>query len=102
MIYVNQEQLDQVKYLLERSAQGIHLLFDAQTIHRIASTKRMDGDKERISQAEKLLEQMILCPTISGKKAFLESLAPEAHDDVARIYFNIVQNSIQEAQGFPQ
>ena len=99
MIYVNQEQLDQVKYLLERSAQGVHILFDANTIRRIASKKEA---KERVEKAEKLLEHMILCPSISGKKAFLETLDAETHDDVARVYFNIVQNSAQESQGFTQ
>jgi hypothetical protein len=99
MIYVNQEQLDQVKYLLERSAQGVHLLFDSNTIRRIATK---DEAKERTEKAEKLLEQMILCPSISSKKAFLETLDVETHDDVARVYFNIVHNSAQETQEFTQ
>jgi hypothetical protein len=102
MIYVNQEQLDQVKYLLEQSAKGNHLLFDCRTIHRIAyrigkEENRADG---RLQRAEALLEQLILRPTISSKKAFLETLDPDTHDDVARVYFNIVQNSAQEHQGF--
>ncbi len=101
MIYVNEEQLEQVKYLLEQSAQGNHLLFDENTIRRIALRL---GKKEkrdaRIEKAESLLEQMILCPTISSKKAFLEKLDPSTHDDVASVYFNIVQNTAQENQGF--
>ena len=101
MIYVNQEQLDQVKYLLDQSAQGVHLLFDAGTIYRI-STKNLEEDKSRLSKAEQLLEQMILCPSISSKKSFLEKLDPQTYDDVARVYFTIVQNSAQDKQGFPQ
>lgn len=101
MIYVNQEQLDQVKYLLDQSALGNHILFDRRTIQRIAvrigTTETRD---ERIEKAESLLEQMILRPTISDKKAFLETLDPSTHDDVARVYFNIVQNSAQEKQAF--
>lgn len=101
MIYVNQEQLDQVKYLLDQSALGNHLLFDGSTIYRIASRiGHTEARNDRIDMAEKLLEQMILRPSISQKKAFLESLDPETYDDVARVYFNIVQNSAQEKQGF--
>ena len=37
MIYVSQEQLDQVNYLLAQSALGNHLLFDDSTIRRVAS-----------------------------------------------------------------
>ncbi len=101
MIYVNQEQLDQVKYLLEQSALGNHLLFNEGTIRRIAPHlgKQVERDA-RIERAEKLMEQMILCPSISSKKHFLETLDAETYDDVARVYFNIVQNTAQENQGF--
>jgi hypothetical protein len=101
MIYVNQEQLDQVKYLLEQSAIGNHLLFDGKTIYRIADRiGNKDSRSERVQKAEKLLEQMILCPTLSSKKNFLEGLDSETYDDVAHVYFNIVQNTAEEKQGF--
>ncbi len=101
MIYVNQEQLDQVKYLLEQSAVGNHLLFDDKTIHRIAlRIGQQESRDERQEKAEQLLEQMILRPTLSSKRAFLEGLDQQTYEDVARIYFNIVQNSAQEKQAF--
>lgn len=101
MIYVNKEQLDQVKYLLEQSAMGNHLLFDGKTIHRIASRiGNKEEQSERVQKAEKLLEQMILCPTLGSKKNFLETLDAQTYDDVAHVYFNIVQNTAEENQGF--
>lgn len=101
VIYVNQDQLDQVKYLLEQSALGNHLLFDESTLRRIAPRiGHKEARNERIEKAEQLMEQMILRPTISSKKAFLEGLAPDVYDDVARVFFNIVQNTAQEKQGF--
>jgi hypothetical protein len=101
MIYVSQEQLDQVKYLLKQSAQGNHLLFDERTIHRIADRLgNSESRDERVEKAEALLEQMILRPTIKAKKDFLAGLDPLTYDDVARVYFNIVQNTAQENQGF--
>jgi hypothetical protein len=101
VIYVNQEQLDQVKYLLEQSARGNHLLFDESTLRRIAPRiGHAEKRSERVEKAEQLLEQMILRPSISSKKAFLEELEPDVYDDVARVFFNIVQNTVQEKQGF--
>jgi hypothetical protein len=101
MIYVNQEQLDQVKYLLEQAALGNHLLFNEGTIRRIAPMIGQEIARDtRVERAEKLMEQMILCPSISSKKTFLENLDSETYDDVARVYFNIVQNTAQEHQGF--
>ncbi len=101
MIYVNQDQLDQVKYLLEQSAQGNHLLFDETTLRRVAPRiGHQEKRSERVEKAERLLEQMILRPSIASKRAFLEALDPEVYDDVARVFFNIVQNTVQEKQGF--
>jgi hypothetical protein len=101
VIYVNQDQLDQVKYLLQQSAQGNHLLFDEKTLRRIAPRiGQQETRSERVEKAEHLLEQMILRPSISSKRAFLEALDPELYDEVARVYFNIVQNTAQENQGF--
>lgn len=100
MIYVSQEQLDQVKYLLKQSAQGNHLLFDDRTVRRIAEQLGQSDRDERVEKAEALLEQMILRPTIKAKKDFLANLDPTTRDDVALVYFNIVQNTAQENQGF--
>ena len=101
MIYVNQEQLDQVKYLLRQSAQGNHLLFDEAVLRRVAPRLgKKEPRDERVERAEHLLEQMILRPSISSKRAFLEGLDSETYDEVARVYFNIVQNTAKENQGF--
>ncbi|RZA05128.1 MAG: hypothetical protein EOP11_13510 [Proteobacteria bacterium] len=99
MIYVSQEQLDQVNYLLSQSALGNHLLFDQHTLRRVLPNLSVSTIRSpEVEKAEKLMEQMILRPTIGAKKAFLESLSPELHDDVARVYFNIVQNTARETQ----
>jgi hypothetical protein len=101
VIYVNQDQLDQVKYLLRQSAQGNHLLFDEKVLRRIAPRiGQPEARDELVKKAEHLLEQMILRPSISSKRAFLEELDPETYDEVARVYFNIVQNTVAENQGF--
>lgn len=99
MIYVSQEQLDQVNYLLAQSALGNHLLFDHHTLRRVLPDLiPVETRTPAVEKAEKLLEQMILRPSIGAKKAFLESLSPELHDDVARVYFNIVQKTASETQ----
>ncbi len=103
MIYVNQEQLDQVKYLLEQSALGNHILFHSDTIKTVMKQKKSEAqEKIRVEMAEKQLEKMILCPSISTKKAFLETLDKETYEDVLRVYLNIVQNTAQESQNYKQ
>lgn len=100
MIYVNQNQLDQVQYLVDQSARGNHILFDADTIKRISRLPKADLEDDRTEIAEKLLEQLILCPTLQQKKMFLANLDKHTHDDVARVFLNIVANTAQERQDF--
>lgn len=102
MIYVNQEQLDQVKYLLEQSAAGNHILFHSDAIKKILKKGLKEPVKERVEKAEKLLEQMILCPTIATKKTFLETLDQESYEDVFHVYLNIVQNTAQDSLPYQQ
>jgi hypothetical protein len=101
MIYVNQDQLDQVHYILEQSANGNHLLFSSETIKRLAyKTMGEPESRLRLENGERLLEQMILKPNLTLKKEFLEALDTDSFEDVVRVYFNIVQNTAQETQSF--
>ncbi len=100
MIYVSEDQLEQVQYLLEQSTLGNHVLFDLDTIRRIAPTlgqeARTEFEKGLLMSAEKLLEELILCPSIDAKMDFLQCLDPEVRDEVARVYLRIVENAAAE------
>lgn len=99
MIYVNQDQLDQVHYLLEQSANGNHLLFSSDTIKSFAKKRGLhEADKIRVERGEKLMEQMILCPNLTLKKEFLEKLDSDSFECIVQVYFNIVQNTAKETQ----
>ena len=100
MIYVNQQQLDHIRYLVEQSAQGNHILFDPETVKRVSKQNRSDLEKDRTEVAEKLLEQIILCTTIEQKKLFISNLDRKTQDDVARVFLKIVANTAQEHQGY--
>ena len=100
MIYVSEDQLDQVQYLLYQSAQGNHILFDNDTIRRIAPSLAAellsDDARSRVENAERLLEQLILCPSIDAKLDFLAELDRPTRDEVALVYLKIVENAAAE------
>ena|SRR3989338_1871055 len=102
MVYVNQNQLDQVQYLIEQSILGNHILFNNETIIRIAIGNAKDLERNRMEKAERLIEEMILCPTLDAKRCFLAKLDHDTHDDVARVYLNIVHNRVYESSTFLQ
>lgn len=80
---------------------GNHILFDHHTIRDIASHETKENS-DRVEKAEKLLEQMILCPTIAKKREFLADLDHDTYLDVAKVFLNIVQNTLRDTQEFPQ
>ena len=104
MIYVNQEQLKQVEYLLAQAAQGNHVLFDTQVVREVFSR---GGEPERESAqseeesygVEHLIERLISQPSLAQKRAYLERLDPPTFERVVRTYFNIVENNIFESLG---
>lgn len=102
MIYVNQKQLDQVKYLLEQSTRGFHVLFEPQTIRKAFDLSEYHSDETDDDSAEKHIENLILQPTLVSKRAYLENLDSDTYLQVVRTYFSIVENNIFETLKFTQ
>ena len=99
MVYIDKEQLKQVEYLFNQSAQGLHLLFDNANIRRVLSQPTEDMDFftfENVDRIQKLLSDFIAKETLQQKLEFLEKLDQETYDLLLRTYFNIVENSIFE------
>ncbi|MGE4233126.1 MAG: hypothetical protein AB7F43_07340 [Bacteriovoracia bacterium] len=109
MIYVNQEQLDQVKYLIEQSSKGFHILFETDLIRKAfdlsdnpVEEPEDEAPEDGDNSIEKHIENMILQPTILSKRAYLENLEPKVFSKVIKTYFSIVENNIIEAMEYQQ
>ena len=99
MVYINKDQLKEVEYLFNQSAQGLHVLFDNASIRRVLSkpTEEMDYfNFENVNRIQHILSEFISKESITEKKAFLETLDQDTFDLLLRTYFNIVENSIFE------
>jgi len=97
MIYVSEDQLEQVEYLIGQSIQGNHILFDQDTIKRVFGAFDNDNPSEKEAYGvEHHIERMILQPTLLQKRAYLEKLDHKTFELVVRTYFNIVENSLFE------
>ena len=59
-------------------------------------TPESDEEKIRHEQAERLLEELILCPSLDEKLCFLERLDAGTYDEVARVYLKVVENAASE------
>ncbi len=96
MIYVSENQLSQVEYLLAQSMNGHHVLFDLDLIRNAVGDSPKELSQVEIKTIEKQIETLISKPTLMHKRLYLETLAPETMRRLIRVYFNIVENNIFE------
>ena len=99
MVYIDKNQLSEVEYLFNQSAQGLHILFDNANIRRVLSqpTEEIDFFSfENVQKIQKILSDFIAKSTIKSKMDFLDNLDQGTYDLLLRTYFNIVENSIYE------
>lgn len=98
MIYVSEDQLSQVEYLIEQSMHGNHILFDLECVREIFQiTPGQTLSEEAAYEVEPLIEKLILQPTLQQKRAFLEALDQDTLSRVVKTYFNIVENNLYES-----
>jgi hypothetical protein len=99
VIYVSKDQLDQVEYLINQSALGNHVLFDAETVRRVFDSPNLYNavfTEEQAYEVEHHIERLMGQPSLTQKRAYLEALDAETYERVVRTYFNIVENKMYE------
>jgi len=101
MIHVDEDQLEQIEYLLDQSKQGNHVIFDVEQVKKIFAVHSRDEEisTEEAYAVEPQIEHLMSEPTLDRKRAYLESLDTDTFEKVVRTYFNIVENTIYEDPG---
>lgn len=96
-LQINDSHLDQIEHLLAQSMNGIHLLFDNETIARVLSkpTEEMDFFHDRnIEKLQDLFGRFLQKKTYQEKMLFLSALDSDSYEMLLRTYFHIVDNSL--------
>ncbi len=94
---ISDSHLDQIEHLLAQSMNGIHLLFDNETIARILRVPTEEKELFHLRNLDKiqdLFSQFVQKPTLFEKQAFLHSLDAASFELLLRTYFHIVDNSL--------
>jgi hypothetical protein len=97
---ISDTHLDQIEHLLAQSMNGIHLLFDNETIARILRSPTEDMDLFQVRNLDKihdLFTAFVGHKTLQEKRMWLESLDKESYEMLLRTYFYIVENSLFNA-----
>ena len=96
MIYVSEDQLNQVEYLIDQSVQGNHVLFDPQLVRSVFKDYGSEIDEQEAYEVEHHIEKLIDTKTLDEKKAYIDQLDSATLSLVVRTYFNIIENNIYE------
>lgn len=94
---INESHLDQIEHILAQSMNGIHLLFDNQTIAEILKTPTEDQELfafQNMDRIQDLFSQLVQQESFEEKVDFLKNLDQEGYELILRTYFHIVENSL--------
>ncbi len=98
MITVTGRQVREIEYLIAQSIQGHHVLFDDGAVRSILKRNQqrppIPPNSPQQKACEQMLERMLELPTLIQKRAFLEKLSSGDLENLVRLWFNVVENSL--------
>ncbi len=97
MVRIDNSQIDEIQYIIRQSMNGLHVLFDNDTIRKYLRDKDNEDDifdEASSKRTESLLERFMSTPTITAKKLFFKDLSEDEKSLLVRTYFNIVENNV--------
>jgi len=97
MVRIDNSQIDEIQYIIRQSMNGLHILFDNDTIKKYLRDKDNEDDifdETTSKRTEGLIERFMSTPTITAKKMFFKELSEEDKSLLIRTYFNIVENNV--------
>jgi hypothetical protein len=95
MIYIQEEQVAQVEYLIRQSMLGNHILFSQDQLRAALNTPLQELEPKEDCEAH--LEKLMGLPTLREKKLYLERLDRKITIGVIQTYFHIVENNLFES-----
>jgi hypothetical protein len=94
---ISDSHLDEIEHLLAQSMNGIHLLFDNETIARILKIPTEEKElfhNRNLDKIQVLFADFVQKETFHEKQEYLHSLDKESFELLLRTYFHIVDNSL--------
>jgi len=93
--------MEQMEYFLAQSANGIHFLFDHESIVEILKRPTVDKEfftLENVCRIQDILEELLEHRGFFDKLNYMRLLSKQDYELLVRSYFNIVENSIFETE----
>ncbi len=100
-IYLNQDQVKNLKSILNQSELGFHLLFDNQSIHEAFQAPFSEEDFFQVENIKKIqsdLLKLLQLKSLIDKQEFIRCLSEIQKNRLIRAYFFIIENQLQQSQ----
>ncbi len=103
-VYLDEQQINNLKSILSQSEQGIHVLFDNSLITQVF---KKDYSEEKFFEVENIKEvqddilKLLQCKTLSEKQGYISSLNELEKHRIVRAYFYIIENNLRSTQKLP-
>lgn len=100
-VYLNDDQIKNLKGILDQSEMGVHLLFDNR---KIADVFQKAFSEDEFFQAENLkkvqddLLKLLQFKTLTDKQDFVRSLDVDNQERLIRAYFYIIENNMRSGK----
>jgi hypothetical protein len=98
---VEEKNLERMEALLRQSAQGIHILFDNQSIADVMRQNQDDKDFfdfDKMKRVQDVMTELIAKKSYYEKVSYLRELDASSFEMLVRTYFHIVENTVRAAQ----
>lgn len=100
-VYLNQDQVKNLKNILDQSEMGFHLLFDNRSIADAFRSDFSEDDFFQVDNLKRLQEdllKLLQLKSLIDKQEFVRCLSIEKRERLIRAYFYIIENNIQQAK----
>ena len=100
-VFLDQNQIKNLKSILNQSEVGIHLLFDHKLIAEAFKNETSEKEFFEVGNLKKIqddLLQLLQFQNLTEKQDFIQSLSVERQHQIVRAYFYIIENNLKQSQ----
>ena len=100
-VFLDQNQIKNLKTILNQSEVGIHLLFDHQLIIDVFKNNTSEQEffeAHHLKNIQEDLLKLLQFHNLTEKQDFIRSLSPERQNRIVRAYFYIIENNLKQNQ----
>lgn len=97
-VYLNDDQIKNLKGILDQSQMGVHLLFDNRKIAEVFQKAFSEDDFFQVENLKRIqddLLKLLQFKSLTEKQSYVKNLSHEDQERLIRAYFYIIENNMR-------